>query len=92
MLQTRAARIIGAVNALLIAVVALIAYLASWSPEMTALVLGIVAAVIVLAGAIFTESQVYSKDSVARIESAGQPDGTTVTTDLTVMPYSPPDS
>lgn len=50
--------ITAAVEAFVIAVVALLAYLLNWSTDAVALVLGVVSAGVVLAGAVFARSKV----------------------------------
>ena len=57
-LKTEPAVLIGLVEALAIALIALIAYLADWDAEMVALITGVVASAIAVVGAFVTRSKV----------------------------------
>lgn len=71
MLAKEAAIIIGAIDAVVVAVIALVAYMLNWESEFAALLIAALQSVIVLIGAIATRGQVYSKETYERdIEAA----------------------
>lgn len=64
-MKNEAAVIIGAVDAALIAVIAVVAIQLDWDASVTAAVVGALSAVVAAVGAILTRGKVYSKSSVA---------------------------
>ena len=72
MLGREAAIIIGAVDAVAVAAVALAVYITGWEAEFGVLLVGLIQATIVLIGAILTRGQVWSKESVDNL-LAGEP-------------------
>ena len=75
MLAKEAAIIIGAVDATIVALVALVAWVLKWDTEFAALLVTALQSVIVLIGAILTRGQVYSQATVDKLLAGEQNDG-----------------
>ena len=74
MLAKEAAVIIGAVDAVAVAAVALVVYALDWDMELGVLLVGLIQATIVMVGAILTRGQVYSKATVDELLAEEQND------------------
>lgn len=72
-MKSEAVVIIGAVDAVVVAVIALVAWVLGWETEFAALLVTALQSVVVLVGAIITRGQVYSQETVdemlANVES-----------------------
>jgi len=66
-LNSEAAIIIGAVDAVAVAAIALAVYVFNWEAEFGVLLAGLIQATIVMVGAILTRGQVYSQASVDKL-------------------------
>lgn len=67
MLAKEAAIVIGAIDAVAVAGIALLVFVLDWDPEFGVLLVGLVQATIVMIGAIITRGQVYSADTVEKM-------------------------
>ena len=65
-MNERIALIIGGVEALAIAIIALLAYVLGWDSEFAALIVGVISAAIALVGAIYTGTQTVANVEVER--------------------------
>lgn len=74
MLAKEAAIIIGAIDAVIVAVIALVAWVFKWDTEFAALLVTAAQSVVVLVGAILTRGQVYSQETVSKLLAEGKND------------------